>query len=97
MKDLIVYQEVGKKPVKKYVDLMDIKELQQLVGGYIETIPMANGILLVCNEEGMIKNLPVNMVFANNVIHGNAFYCAFDSEDFAGLTEEQADWILSFN
>lgn len=37
-----------------------LKELQQLVGGYIETLPVATDQLMVVNEEGKLMNLPIN-------------------------------------
>lgn len=37
-----------------------LKELQQLVGGYIETLPVATDQLMIVNEEGKLMNLPIN-------------------------------------
>lgn len=37
-----------------------LKELQQLVGGYIETLSVATNQLMVINEEGKLLNLPIN-------------------------------------
>jgi hypothetical protein len=36
-----------------------LKELQQIVGGYIEKVPGSEPIAY-CNEEGRLHNLPVN-------------------------------------
>jgi uncharacterized protein DUF3846 len=36
-----------------------LKELQQFVGGYIEYVPHSTPIAY-CNEEGRLKNLPLN-------------------------------------
>jgi hypothetical protein len=38
-----------------------LERLQELVGGYIETIPLDKDTILVVNEEGKLKGLPVNM------------------------------------
>jgi hypothetical protein len=35
-------------------------ELQDLVDGFIEIVPAKDGRLIVINEEGKLKNLPVN-------------------------------------
>lgn len=37
-----------------------LKELQQFVGGYIETLPVAKTQLMIVNEEGKFLNLPIN-------------------------------------
>jgi len=39
-----------------------LKELQEIVGGYIEVIPlpMMQSKCLIVNEEGLIYNLPLN-------------------------------------
>lgn len=36
------------------------KELSRLVGGFIEIIPLSRGLIMVMNETGKLKNLPVN-------------------------------------
>jgi len=60
-----------------------LEELQEIVGGYIETIYLKNGMVMVVNEEGKINNLPLNKnatvyVHAHDfadVIVGNALVC----------------------
>lgn len=37
-----------------------LDELQTYVGGYIETIALAGGLVLVVNENGKLLNLPKN-------------------------------------
>ena len=37
-----------------------LKEAQAFVGGYVEGISMPNGDYLIVNEEGKLKNLPLN-------------------------------------
>ena len=38
----------------------DLKAAQEFVGGYVEGITFPNGDYLIINEEGKIKNLPLN-------------------------------------
>ena len=38
----------------------NLKAAQQFVGGYVEGIPFPNGDYLIVNEEGKLKNLPLN-------------------------------------
>ena len=37
-----------------------LKEAQDFVGGYVECITWPNGDLLIVNEEGKLKGLPLN-------------------------------------
>ncbi|MDR1182676.1 MAG: DUF3846 domain-containing protein, partial [Bacteroidales bacterium] len=37
-----------------------LKELQHIVGGYIENIYLNDGTIMVLNEEGKLENLPLN-------------------------------------
>ena len=37
-----------------------LEALQKTIGGYIETVTLDNGVVLICNEEGRIRNMPYN-------------------------------------
>lgn len=51
-------EEIAISPAKgRYFKL---KELQQLVNGYIETLPVATNQLMIINEEGKLMKLPIN-------------------------------------
>lgn len=57
-----------------------LEELQGFVGGHIEIVRYSDSQILICNEEGRIKNLPTNwgmMAVANSVgwIHGDVLVC----------------------
>jgi Domain of unknown function (DUF3846) len=93
----VVHVEVGKEPVVKTID-HTLEEMHKLVGGYIETVRIAEDILLIVNETGMIDELPVNFVtlvsrngelVPVHVIHGNVFFVTWDGEEFVSLNEEQ--------
>jgi hypothetical protein len=53
--------------------------LQGIVGGYIEALKMKDGNLMVVNEEGLMKNLPVNpyasLLYGSPIV-GNAVVCS---------------------
>lgn len=96
----VVYVEVGKEPIVKTIK-HTLEEMQKLVGGYIETVRIAEDILLIVNESGMIDELPVNFVtyvsrngaiVPVHAIHGNVLFTAFttwDGAEFVSLNEEQ--------
>ena len=70
-----------------------LEAMQQTVGGYIEiTYPWRDPIALVCDEEGMLKQLPFNRLVApQNAIFGTFFLCGIGEEDLTDLPEELAD------
>ena len=46
-------------------DTPNLKELQTLVGGYIESVPAFESWTVYANEEGRIHNLPASCVIIN--------------------------------
>jgi len=51
-------QEV--KPVKFEDESPSLKEMQDMVDGYIEFIHLNNGEIAIVNEEGLLRELPYN-------------------------------------
>lgn len=43
-------------------NFVNLKEMQEIVGGHIEFVYLPNNIILVVNEEGKLNNLPVNEI-----------------------------------
>lgn len=91
-------------------DGLDLKTLQEIVEGHIETVPTVLakewsreegvGTVLIVNEEGKLQNLRVNQwatdisALYNDVIVGNAILMGTTQEDFIGLTKEAAENIV---
>lgn len=91
-------------------DSLDLKTLQEIVEGHIETVPTALasewsheqgvGLTLIINEEGKLLGMPVNRLATdmaylfNDVIVGNAILIGTTDEDFIGLTKEAAENIM---
>ena len=48
------------KIIEDSKDEPDLKAAQEFVGGYVEGIPFPNGDYLIVNEEGKLRNLPLN-------------------------------------
>lgn len=70
----------------------ELEEMQKIVGGYIEVVPATpdGEILIVCNEEGMLQNLPLNCLG----IHGTIFFIGNDTPEFRGLTDKEVDFVF---
>lgn len=73
----------------------ELEPMQKFVGGYIEVVPMPNGLVIVCDEEGRLKNYPhsVDITVNNQTASfvGNVFVCGTDGEEFRGLSDDEID------
>ncbi len=75
----ILYFQVGKAPVVLELEEDSLTQLQQLVGGYIETINILSqdsnpvvGVDIILNEEGKLFDLPINKPLRYNYIYENS-------------------------
>lgn len=57
-----------------------LEAMQAFVGGYIETVTLEDGRVIVCNEEGVILGLPMN-----HGIAGDFFICEVNGDEFASI------------
>ena len=88
MKVLIV--EPGKYP--READIEHTLEAEQaVVGGTIEAVyPWKDNACIVCNDNGIAENLPLNRMLSDyDIIHGTFFVCGLTSNDFTDLTPQQ--------
>lgn len=98
----ILYFEQDKDPEVRNIK-RDLAVEQKLVGGHIEVYPVNEKILIVCDEEGWNKGLPINRAvvdwdgIAHEYIRGNFFVCGAGEEDFKSLTDRQVDRILRYS
>ena len=78
------------------IELIDIEnkleELQEQVEGYIECVTLIpDKLVMVVNEEGLIRELPYNMsasIIARRNIVGNALIVCSDGEEFTDISKE---------
>ena len=88
MKVLIV--EPGKYP--READIEHTLEAEQaVVGGTIEAVyPWRDSACIVCNDNGIAENLPLNRMLGDyDIIHGTFFVCGLTRDDFTDLTPKQ--------
>lgn len=85
-----------KRPDEQYGHVTHIsntlKNLQNTVDGYIETVPVIKGVLLICNEEGKLRDLKPNMWLYGDLIRGTVIICGVDGEDFADVPISLSIW-----
>lgn len=84
-----------KKPGEKVGRMQHIgntlENLQRIVGGPIETVPVLEDVICICNEEGKLKGLPANFILGRkypDTIVGTAIICGVDGDEFASLPDD---------
>lgn len=84
----VVMVEPGKPAYETEIE-NTLKAEQEAVGGYIEVVPLDNGKLLICNEEGKLNGMQGNRRIGNDVIAGPFFIVGEDGDEFRSLTDEE--------
>lgn len=101
----VLHVKVGEEPEVVTVD-NTLEQMQNLVGGFIEVVGVAQDILMIVNEEGKLKNLPDNFgmhrvkaegnVYSDellDVIHGDVAFVAPLGPNFTSLDKIQVKEI----
>lgn len=77
-----------------------LEAMQEIVGGLIQALyPFKEPVVLICNDEGKMLNLPANRGLRNedgelyDIVVGTFFLCGAppDSDSFVSLTSEQIE------
>lgn len=78
-------KEPGKKPEKREIEL-SLRSLQEIVGGYVETLTIGDGDVIICNEEGLISDLPFNcslhIPYGTHRLFGTIALLGADEDEF---------------
>lgn len=90
----VMVVEPDKEPYEKVLR-GDLESMQEVVGGHIETTRdnLLPGMVLVVNEEGKIKDLPINRGTHCDIICGTFFVCRLGSDDFKSLYDKDIERI----
>ncbi|MBO7669866.1 MAG: DUF3846 domain-containing protein [Oscillospiraceae bacterium] len=86
---LCVIKQPGQDPEITEID-NTLRALQQAVGGYIETVRMGRSVIAIVNEEGRLIGLLPNVLG----LVGPIVFLGDDGEEFRGLTEDEASWLM---
>lgn len=95
--------EPGKRPYEKEIE-NTLSSLQEEVEGYIEVVYIYDdNVAIICNEEGKIKNLPVNRPLYDikgkiiDILYGTILFVQTTTDgDFCSLTTENIAWYKTF-
>ena len=82
-----------------------LKNLQNTVGGYIETVKIAGNAVLICNEEGKIRDMPYNFTLRflhyfnpTDAVEVRPYQMIFGTVIACGAEEDQlTDVPIDFN
>jgi len=89
----VIIKKPAQPPFIRVVD-NTLESLQKLVGGYIETIILGKGLILIYNEEGKLLGLPDNFRVEHDMICGTAVFVSSCGEEFCSLSREQQRFLM---
>ena len=69
-----------------------LENLQKTVGGYIETVTLAQDLVVICNEEGRLQGLEPNCTIFGIGFVGTIAVVGVDGDAFADVPIELGEW-----
>lgn len=69
----------------------ELRALQQAIGGYIETVGLRDGGVMIVDEEGLLKQYPHNDLasyISGRHIYGTALIVGTDEDEFDDVPEQ---------
>lgn len=67
-----------------------LEAFQSAVGGYIETLGLDGGVMLICNEDGKTAGLSANRRIGRDIIAGTFLIVCAEDGEFCSLTDGAA-------
>ena len=72
-----------------------LEAFQEAVGGSIETIPTGFAdLIMIVNEKGFIKDMPLNVEFNGYRLYGPVVFVAVEGDNFKSLEDYQVEIIM---
>ena len=78
----VIIKQPGRVPYKTAIS-PTLENLQKTVGGYIETVTIAEDAVIICDEEGRLMGLPHNCEVCGIDFVGTIVFAGVAGEDFA--------------
>ena len=95
MKISVIVKDPGKKPRHVHIE-NSLKNLQNTVGGYIETFTFATDGVVICNEEGRLLGLEHNCSFLGVDFVGTIVIAGMKGDELCDLPGTWASWKRMF-
>lgn len=76
-----------KDPARSFGALVYQTALQtcRRLWGHIETVTLASDLVIICNEEGKLLNLPYNCDIHNQAFVGTLIFAGVDGDEFGDV------------
>lgn len=84
----ILVVEPNKEPYQLRIE-HKLKNLQALVGGYIDIIQIEHNVDLICNDEGKLERLPLNRLISYDIISGTFLITGQHNGETISLSRKQ--------
>lgn len=89
-----------KRPDEEFGHMTNIsntlENIQKTVEGYIETVTIAPGLVIICNEEGRLQNRPSNRTVRTEDITvdfvGTIIVAGVKGDEFADVPISMKEW-----
>lgn len=91
MKISVLIKDPRGKPRHVHIE-NNLKNLQNTVGGRIETATLCTDCVVICNEEGRLQGLPYCCTICGMDFFGTVVICGVDGEEFADLPGDFKSW-----
>lgn len=91
---LVIIKEPGKEPVVEPLFENTLEAFRKAVGGNIETVTIASGCVLICNEEGRLQGLPENVSICGVPFWGTVLAVGACGDEFASLKGRYVPMVM---
>lgn len=91
---LVAIKKPGELPGLEPLFENSLEAFQKAVGGYIEVVTVASDLVLICNEEGRLLNLPFNTTICGMDFYGPVLAVGTKGEGFASIRGSEVPAIL---
>lgn len=82
----VIIKRPGEKPYTTWISDR-LENLQKTVEGYIETVTVSTDLVIICNEEGRIRNLPYNCTILGADFFGTILLAGINGEEFGNVPD----------
>ncbi len=83
----VVIKRPGEMPYVTWIS-NTLENLQKTVGGYIETVTIAEDMVIICDEEGRFKGKEFNCEICGIGFVGTIIICGISEDDFSNIPIE---------
>jgi len=86
----VLIKEPNKKSRVEEIE-NELQPIQEIVGGYIETVTLSEKLVMILNEEGKLQGLEPNFQLGKDVIVGTVIFAGIGGEDFTSITDQDLE------